>query len=414
MDDAATGKPVQLDFKTQTYDLELGHSTPLGAHQLLTFGGNVRHNAFDITVAPAGRDRSELGAYLQDEAYWKRLRLTLSARLDKFGNLERPVFSPRLSAQLLLSARHSLRLSYNRAFRSPSVLNNYLDLTIKAADAAPLVCSSLPELCAGLDPSALVVPLGPRAMGSEVTRELNPALPALKQESLTAYEAAYDLSLGHTHATLAAYVNDTNNNTNFVADPETLRSAGLPAFFSSKNPPPGWPFPLWLLDSPAPFSAIPAVNAYMNLGPFRNRGIELSVDHELTRGLTAALNYSWQDRPRSLAAGPGQIPFPLAEHPVPPRHRFNVTLSLTRDRFLGSLGAHHVSRAFWNDVLPSLDLVGYTPAFTLVDGSLGVRWNGGRITTLVKARNLLNQEIRQHLFGDVLKRGVVFEVRLRL
>ncbi len=414
MKDALTGRPVQLDFETQTYDLELGHSTLIGAHQLLTFGGNVRRNAFDITLAPAGRDRSEIGAYFQDEAYWRRLRVTLSARLDKFGNLEKVAFSPRLAAQLLLSQRHSLRLSYNRAFRAPSLLNNYLDLTIEAADGASAVCSSLPALCAGLDPSTISAPLGPRAMGSEVARTLNPALPRLKQESLTAYEAAYNLNLGRTRASMAFYLNDTDDNVNFVADPETLVRAGLPAFYSSRNPPPGWPFPLWLLDSPSPFSTIPAVNAYMNLGPYRNRGLELSVDHELSRGLAAAVNYSWQDRPRSLTAAPDQIPFPLVEHSVPPKHRVNARLSLTRGRWLGSLSAHYVARAFWNDVLPSLNLVGYTPAFTLIDGSLGVRWRRGRLTTLVKAHNLLNQEIRQHLFGDVVKRAVMIEARLSL
>jgi hypothetical protein len=36
---------------------------------------------------------------------------------------------------------------------------------------------------------------------------------------------------------------------------------------------------------------------------------------------------------------------------------------------------------------------------TMVDGSFGVKWNGGKVTTPVRATNLLNQEIQQHVFS---------------
>jgi hypothetical protein len=41
-----------------------------------------------------------------------------------------------------------------------------------------------------------------------------------------------------------------------------------------------------------------------------------------------------------------------------------------------------------------------------------VKWQQGRYTTLVKATNLLNEDIQQHVFGDILKRSVVGEVRV--
>ena len=40
--DLATGRPLQLDFRTQTYDGEIGHSVFLGTRHRLTYGGNVR------------------------------------------------------------------------------------------------------------------------------------------------------------------------------------------------------------------------------------------------------------------------------------------------------------------------------------------------------------------------------------
>ena len=52
--------------------------------------------------------------------------------------------------------------------------------------------------------------------------------------------------------------------------------------------------------------------------------------------------------------------------------------------------------------------------YALVNGTFGVKWNGGPITTLVKVTNLFNQSIQHHVFGDILWRTVVGEVRLSL
>ena len=54
---------------------------------------------------------------------------------------------------------------------------------------------------------------------------------------------------------------------------------------------------------------------------------------------------------------------------------------------------------------------GYSDAFTLVNASVGMKWANGRITTLVKATNLLNRDIQQHVFGDIIPPSVNFEVR---
>jgi len=47
-----------------------------------------------------------------------------------------------------------------------------------------------------------------------------------------------------------------------------------------------------------------------------------------------------------------------------------------------------------------------------VNCSFGVRWSEGKVVTSVKAMNLFNEEIRQHIFGDILKRRVFGEIRL--
>ena len=66
-----------------------------GKH-ILTYGGNVRQNNFDISLAQ-GDDRTELGAYVQWEYFVDKFRFALGGRVDKFGNIDDPVFSPRVS-----------------------------------------------------------------------------------------------------------------------------------------------------------------------------------------------------------------------------------------------------------------------------------------------------------------------------
>ena len=52
-------------------------------------------------------------------------------------------------------------------------------------------------------------------------------------------------------------------------------------------------------------------------------------------------------------------------------------------------------------------------AYTLVNGGFGVRWSKNKVTTSLKVVNLANQDVQQHVFGDILKRQVVGEMRVR-
>jgi outer membrane receptor protein involved in Fe transport len=360
-----------------------------------------------------------MGAYLHEEAFVGRFRFALGGRFDKFGNLENVAFSPRVLAMWRPSAAHSLRLSYNKAFRAPAVLNNYLDLTVRGVVLPlALVCNTAPQLCAQ-DPSlaARTLGLGPRSIGSDVARQLSAGVPPLKKESVTAYELAYTGRLdARTTASLALYLGTMNDNINFVGEPEPLKAVGLPLAYSPTYPPPGWPFPAQALAAPglraSIFDRVPATIAYLNLGPVRNRGIELSLERALSAGVRASLDYSWQADPKPLAAKTGQIPFPKGELSVPAHHRLGASLKVDRGRFLGAVSANYVGRTYWNDVLPQLGFDGYTGPYTLVDACLGMRWSKGRIETLLKGTNLLNQEIRQHIFGDIQRTGVTAEVRL--
>jgi len=67
--------------------------------------------------------------------------------------------------------------------------------------------------------------------------------------------------------------------------------------------------------------------------------------------------------------------------------------------------------AYWQDVLDAR-YAGTTDAFTMLNGSFGAKWMGGKFITSVKGANLANQEVMQHVFGDVMKRSIVGEVKV--
>ena len=68
--------------------------------------------------------------------------------------------------------------------------------------------------------------------------------------------------------------------------------------------------------------------------------------------------------------------------------------------------------AFWQDVLDD-PYHGTTESYTLVNGGVGVRWVGGKVTTSLKVINLANQDVQQHVFGDIIKRQVVGEMKVQ-
>ncbi|MGE3512825.1 MAG: TonB-dependent receptor [Vicinamibacterales bacterium] len=400
--DPATSRPLQLNFSTQTYDVEAGHVFTVGSHQVLNVGGNVRRNNFSLTIAPNARNRTELGGYIEDSILFSRVRITAGARVDKFGNLSDPVFSPRLSLTLKPHEDHAVRLSVNRAFRSPSVVNNYIDTSIvnptDLSGLAPLLPEALRPLVA--TPFPLVV----RAVGSELPVGSLEQTP-LRQEKLTAYEVAYTATFRErTTATAAFYVNDLDDSINFSQLPATLDP------YTAATPPPGWRLPPAVLTLMAARGILLPRTAftYLNLGPLRQKGLELSLDHRVRTGLSMFANYSWQSDPTILD---DPAPYPALELALPPTHRFNAGVNTDSRRFLGSLSVNYTDRAFWSDVLTSA-YHGYTDAYTLVNGSFGVKWQR-HLTTVVKVTNLLNQEVQQHVFGDLLKQNVSFEARLR-
>ena len=400
----ATGMPLELNFKTQTFDGEIGHSTFIGNRHRLSYGGNIRQNNFDITLTPLGENRLEVGGYLQNEIFWDRFRLVLGGRVDKFGNLSDPKFSPRIAFIVKPAEDHSVTLSFNQAYRAPSVINNFLQTSI----VSPVDLSGLaPLLPPVLQPAvAQPFPLVVNAVGSDIPIG-GMARDEMLEESLTAYEVSYTgvLPRGTTLGG-SFYLNRRDDSISFTPLPPTLDP------YTPANPPPGWQLPPVILAQLAQFGTFFPRTAftYLNLGPTRQTGLELWLDQRFSRALGASVNYSWQSEPTILDDPNRFLP---SELNLPPSHRVNAEVNWNGARLLGSASVNAATDAFWSDVLTA-GYHGYTDGYATVNGSFGVKWQGGKITTTVKVSNLFNQTVQQHIFGDLLRRTVLGEIKFRL
>jgi iron complex outermembrane receptor protein len=372
------GNPIGFDFETRTIDVDVSNVQSFAARHAVTYGGNLRHNQFTLSIAPGAQDRTEFGVFAQDEIFLSNhFRWVIGARVDRFDYLDNFVFSPRTTFMIKPRDNQTIRLSYNRAYRSPSVINNFLDVTI----AEPINLGAFSPALAGR-----VYPLPIQSVGNE----------DLKEQSLDAFEIGYTGAVAdRTTVSASFYVNRTKNDILFTE----VRSAR----YTATNPPPGWPLPPTVI-ALVPGASFPARFTYLNFGRVTQKGIELGVDSALRNHITVFANYSWQGEPEPDG-------FDISELNLPPEHRFNVGVGFNTSRALGNLSINYTSDAFWQDVLDDR-FHGTTDSYTLVNGGFGLKWFGEQLTTSVKLINLANQDVQQHVFGDVLKRQVVGEVRV--
>lgn len=362
------GRPISFAFHTDTYGVEMTDHAWVGRKHHLTYGASVRHNEFDLSIAPPRHGRDELGAFVQEDLPAGRARWVVGTRVDLRDPIG-TVVSPRAAFLFSPSERHSFRFSFARAFRSPSAINNSLDTSIV---------------------SVLPLPTGPFPF---VTRAVG--RPRLREERLDAWEIGYTRSNG-ANATwsLSAYRNRSRDVIDFYPA----------AFYDSTNPPAGWPLPPSLLDA-VPFrNALPAAFSYRNAGAITNRGLELAASGRRAPRWSWMVNYSWQDAPQASGIPAGEIN-------VPPAHRGSALLSWSAGAIFANAMVSHQSEALWRDVLDAR-FWGPTPPFLSLSASAGVRLNEQASFTL-SGSNLTDRKIQQHVFGDVIGRVVTAQLRMR-
>lgn len=127
-----TGEPVVDD--SRMYAVQVQHGVALGAREVLSYGMDFQHTEPRTGGTVDGRNEdddglTELGGYLHSET---RLAPTwdlfAAARVDKSYRSGHTSFSPRLALVFHPTRQQSLRLTWNRAFNSPSTTNLFLDI----------------------------------------------------------------------------------------------------------------------------------------------------------------------------------------------------------------------------------------------------------------------------------------------
>ncbi len=267
------------------------------------------------------------------------------------------------------------------------MINNFLDITIVNAAVLP------PIPAFGLfTPTVLIFPS--RAVGN----------PLLQQEQMDAIEVGYVGTFGRTTFTASVYRNETTDSVDFFTA----------SVYDSQIPVPGWPLPPIFLDFP-PFAGLfPLSFSYRNIGETTDQGVEISLQVRPSAEWSYFLNYSYQDEPEVKGVDRVRLPNGTVRDAVntPPENRLNAGLAYDGGRFFVNGNVNYAGEAFWTDVLDSR-FWGPTEDYTQVNVSAGVRFSGDRVTLSVNAQNVFDEDVLQHVFGDIIGRKVTGQLLFR-
>ena len=113
---------------------QVQHGLDLGERQSFIYGVDYSKTDPRTLGTINGRNEdideiSELGGYVQSETRLSEMfELVVTGRVDDHSELEDPVFSPRAALVIRPDTGHTFRVTFNRAFNTPTTNNLFLDL----------------------------------------------------------------------------------------------------------------------------------------------------------------------------------------------------------------------------------------------------------------------------------------------
>jgi outer membrane receptor protein involved in Fe transport len=354
---------------TDTIAADVIRRRALGTRQSLSVGGSARVNLYNLTLAPDDSFRSALGAFVEDQiTLTPRLTWSAGVRVDKYDSFDTAV-SPRSSLVFRPTPRQAVRIAFNRAFRAPSLLETFAE-----ADFVNVI-----PLLPGLPP----VTFSTQVAGNR----------GVRPEVMRAIEAGYTVAIGRrASASVTVYQNSVK---------DKIRLAQVESY-GPQLPPPGWPLP------PAFVPPLPKTLTYLNVGTVRDRGLELTGRAEWTQGVSTRASYVLQADTKATETDPN---FPLQLN-RPPRQRATLSVVYEQARIRGSLNLIYSGSAYWSDVLDPR-FWGTTASYMMVNGLVAVPIGHESLELVIGGVNLANRPIKQHVFGDVLRRQVTAELRVK-
>lgn len=139
MDFASKQFPEDGFVTGDAFDLDIQHVMKLGDQNVLTGGAGYRFTRFDspFLIGPEQK-QNFFSAFLQNE-YSPLENLTFTAGLQLYTHPEAGVHvSPRASVVYAPWENHTFRASVARAFRNPTILENFVDFDVLAPPCPPV------------------------------------------------------------------------------------------------------------------------------------------------------------------------------------------------------------------------------------------------------------------------------------
>jgi len=352
------------DSTNNTFVAEGTRRFKLGDRHELVAGGSARLDQFDITVVPENRHRLDAAIFGEDKfRLSSRADLVMGARVDKFDTTS-AVVSPRLGLVLRPTRGQAFRVAYNRAYRAPSLLENFVNFALPA-----------------------VVPTTPPFLYYQMSLGSTD----LEMERQDAFEIGYTTVIGSA-VTVSGTVYDQRIKNNIWFLPVSFYGPGVP--------PPGWPF------DPNAVPLLPHVYTFVNLGEVRDRGVELEANVERA-GWTLQGSYTFQQEPR-LEQDTG-LPLQINR---PARHKGGVGAAYVSGNWTFGGDLHFTDDAFWADVLTP-EFWGSTNAYWSVNARASYRVAQSPWALWIAATDLFDERIQSHVYGDIVRRKVTAGVQWR-
>lgn len=341
-----------------------------------TLGGQVRR----FTPSSAGtylddRDRSigvtEAGVYVQlDTTVWERLRLAGAARVDTHSLYDTQL-SPKLAVQYEVAPSHNIRVGYNRAFKSPTILENFLRIN---------------DVLLG-NRTGFVIRDAPGGMGA-VLATIEP----LRPEQVNAIEIGYKGAIGDkVYVDVVAYQSwyrDFISALTSVANP----AGAMPTFAT---------FP----DGTPTAAGLPtegSLSTYLNFGSAQVRGADLGVDWRPIPRLTLSASGSVLELVEFENDNPLQRALLLNAPTIKLRGSAQTEDLPIANTFARLDGRYRNRFAFESGYWNSEALLGHKmPARVVVDVTLGYRLPRYGVTVSGTVSNLLDDPVPDTLGAPV-------------
>jgi iron complex outermembrane receptor protein len=339
-----------------------------------TLGGSYRHYTprshgtyLDDATSPIVID--EVGSYLQlDTLLADRLRLAGATRVDHHSQYGTQV-SPKAAIQYEVAPEHNIRIGYNRAFKSPTILEDYLKIANNLLGNA----------------NGFLV----KDMAGNTIADVEP----LKPEQVDSFELGYKGMVDqHTYIDAVAYQSYYHD---FISPLTSIANPAMGTFATTKD---GTP-----VAEGTPTQG--ALSTYMNFGKANVRGVDAGIDYNPFHELALSASASAIQLVSFTNTNPLQKDLTLNAPAFKLRGSIQTEDIPVKNTFLRVDGRYHTAYAFESGYWSSSALLGgKVPSRAVVDVTMGYRLPKQKITISGTVANLFDDQVPDVLGAPIPRR----------